>query len=114
MLKFDSFDLMIYIFIYIIIYRALRMKSILIQLPDKMAKASQQVAKKMGISRTEFVRQAISHELRHYKAQNAINQMAEAFKVMEQSAEYLVEANQLESELEENLLLDEEEKWWDD
>ncbi|BBJ31128.1 hypothetical protein RAS_02370 [Rickettsia asiatica] len=39
------------------------MTSLSITLPDNIAKASNEIAKKLGLSRTAFIRQAIIHEL---------------------------------------------------
>jgi metal-responsive CopG/Arc/MetJ family transcriptional regulator len=45
------------------------MISLSIILPDTIAKASNEAAKKLGISRTEFIRQAIIHELNNFQLQ---------------------------------------------
>ncbi len=44
------------------------MKTLSINLPDTLAEASQEAARKIGISRIEFIRRAVAHELKHFQA----------------------------------------------
>ena len=44
------------------------MTTLSINLPTTLAKASQEAAMNLGISRTQFIRQAITHEIAHYQA----------------------------------------------
>lgn len=43
------------------------MTTLSISLPDTLVKASQEAASKMGISLSEFIRQAIAHELKYFQ-----------------------------------------------
>ena len=74
------------------------MSSLSIILPERLAKASQIVAKELGISRTEFIRQAISHELKSYQARLELEAMIKSIKAMKASKSYLTHT--------------EEDEWW--
>jgi len=80
-------------------------------LTDKLASASQQAAKQLGISRAEFIRQAIAHELEYLRAEREQKAILQAFSAMKNDKQYLTEL----SELDENIasqLPKETKKWW--
>lgn len=87
------------------------MSAISILLPDWLAKDSQRVARKMGISRALFIRQAIIHELQSVEAQTELKQMAIALSKMKSNLEYMKEANEIEEGFNETLP-EEKQKWW--
>ena len=45
-------------------------------LPDTLAKASRQAAKKLGVSRTQFIRLAITYELENFQSQLGIRSIS--------------------------------------
>jgi predicted transcriptional regulator len=86
------------------------MTALSIVIPDDLAKASKEVAKQLGFSRTEFIRQAIIHELHYVKKQLEQQLMVKSIKAMKNSPEYLEEIEDMET-LDSHLPEDEEE-WW--
>lgn len=88
------------------------MSSLSIILPDNMAKASQEVAKNLGISRTQFIRQAIAHELANYYAKREQAEMRKSFAAMKKSSAYLKEATEIDNSFEDSELPKEKDEWW--
>ena len=87
------------------------MKTLSINLPDTLAKASQEVASKMGISRTEFIRQAIAHELQHFQELLEEKAMAASMKAMKESKSYCQEAEEISEGFATDLPV-EKDQWW--
>ena len=86
------------------------MKALSINLPDSIAKASNEAAKKIGISRTEFIRQAILHELKIVESRFELENMIKSFNAIKTSKKYLEEMKVFE-----NLDTDlpkENNQWW--
>lgn len=75
------------------------MKTLSINLPDTLAKASQEAASKMGISRTEFIRQAVDHELKHFKAALEEEAIIASIRAMKASKSYQKEASEIDEGL---------------
>ena len=71
------------------------MATLSITLPDNVADSSNKVAKRLGISRTEFIRRAIIHELDNYRAQLEQNNIIQSFNAMKKSGRYLKESEEL-------------------
>lgn len=69
------------------------MTTLSINLPDTLAKASQEVASKMGVSRTEFIRQAIAHELKHFQEALEEKAIVTAMIAMKKSKSYRKETD---------------------
>ena len=95
----------------ILIHIILNMTSLSITLPDTIAKASNEAAKELGVSRTEFIRRAIIHELDDFKTRSEEIGIIKSFNAMKRSAKYSEESK----ELMDNLFTDlsqEEEYWW--
>lgn len=88
------------------------MTTLSITLPENIAQASQNMAKKLGITRTQFIRLAISHELEKVAAQAEIEAMAQSMKAMKTSKEYLAEAEEIMEGLNAELPEEEESEWW--
>ena len=82
-----------------------------INLPDTLAKASQEAAGKLGISRTEFIRQAIAHEIKQFEAQREEEAMVKSMLAMKQSKRYLKETNDITEGFKTDLPKDKD-KWW--
>ncbi len=87
------------------------MIAISLKLPDALAKESQQLAERIGITRTELIRQALRHELGRIKRQQELEAMAASLRAMRDSAAYLKEAEMLDNGWSERLA-DEPEHWW--
>jgi metal-responsive CopG/Arc/MetJ family transcriptional regulator len=79
-------------------------------LPDPLAKASQEAAKTLGISRTQFIRQAIAHELESFQAELEREAMVRSVLAMKNSKKYLKESDEIDEGL--NSDLPKEEEWW--
>jgi predicted transcriptional regulator len=87
------------------------MTSLSITLPNDIAKASNEIAKKLGISRTAFIRQAVVHELNNFQTQIEQDDIIKSFTAMKESKQYLEEAEELIESLN-SALPKESEEWW--
>jgi metal-responsive CopG/Arc/MetJ family transcriptional regulator len=87
------------------------MTTLSIILPDSLAKESQEAASRLGISRTQFIRQAIAHELKNFQSQLEQKAIVGSISAMKNSKTYLKEAEKITEELNANLP-DEGENWW--
>lgn len=87
------------------------MATLSIILPDPVAKASKEAAKKLGVSRTQFIRQAIVHELENYRAQQEQREMAKSLLAMKNDKTYLNLADEMMDELSTELPK-EKNQWW--
>ncbi|MCC8371854.1 MAG: ribbon-helix-helix domain-containing protein [Rickettsia endosymbiont of Pseudomimeciton antennatum] len=87
------------------------MTSLSITLPDTIARASNEAAKKLGISRTEFIRQAIIHELNNFQLQAEQVAIVKSFTAMKKSKEYIEEMVEITETLNSELP-QEGKKWW--
>ncbi len=96
----------------ILIYTIFNMTNFSIILPDTIAEASTKVAKELGVSRTEFIRRAIIHELDNYKTKSEELGIIKSFNAMKQSTKYSKESKKLIDSLFTELP-QEEDKWWD-
>ena len=81
-----------------------------IVVPDELAQDSSLIAKKMHISRSQFIRLAIENEIKAYRLMREQQDMAVGFVALKQQASYLNEMNDLE-QLDVDLK-DEGEFWW--
>lgn len=82
-----------------------------ISLPDSLAEASQKAASQMGISRTEFIRQAVAHELKHFQEALEEKAMVASMVAMKKSKSYLKEADDIIEGFSMNSPKDKN-KWW--
>jgi metal-responsive CopG/Arc/MetJ family transcriptional regulator len=87
------------------------MKTLSINLPDNLVKASQEAANKMGISRTEFIRQAVRHELSHFQEMLEKKAMANSMLAMKESESYCKETVEIDESFPIDLPEDKNE-WW--
>jgi len=87
------------------------MTAISLKLSDDLAQESKSVAEKIGISRTELIRQALRHELDEIEARLERAAMAEALKTMRDDSAYIQESEAVYEGLEE-ALPEEPENWW--
>jgi metal-responsive CopG/Arc/MetJ family transcriptional regulator len=88
------------------------MSALSIQLPDTLAKASKHAAHKLGISRAEFIRQAIEHELESLEARREIESIAKSFKALKKNASYLKEIQELDEGFNTTTLPKDKKQWW--
>lgn len=87
------------------------MTAISLKLPDDLAQESKSIADKIGISRTELIRQALRHELDEIEARLERAAMAEALQTMRDDSAYIQESEAVDEELKE-ALPEEPENWW--
>lgn len=87
------------------------MTTLSINLPDTLAKASQEAASKMGISRTEFIRQAVAHELKQFQGRLEEEAIISSMLAMKESKSYRNEANDITERFSMDLPEDKHE-WW--
>lgn len=66
-----------------------------IALPNRLTQESTEIAKKIGISRTEFIRQAVIHEVNYFKKTIEQEKIIKCFNAMKNSPEYLRKAEEL-------------------
>lgn len=86
------------------------MTALSIVVPDALAEDSSLIAKKMHISRSQFIRIAIENEIKAYRLMKEQQDMAVGFRALKQQTSYLDEIDELER-LDVNLK-DEGEFWW--
>jgi len=87
------------------------MTTLSIILSDTLAKASQEAAGRLGISRTQFIRQAILHELEQFEAKLEQDAMIRSILSMKENKAYLQETKQI-TEILNSTLPDDGEEWW--
>lgn len=87
------------------------MASISLHLPDDLALESAQVAERLGLSRTELIRQAIRHELDAIAARLEREAMAAALARMQGDETYRLDSEALDAGLEDRVA-EEPEAWW--
>jgi predicted transcriptional regulator len=87
------------------------MTTLSIILSDSLAKASLEVAGKLGITRTQFIRQAILHELENFQVKLEQEAIIRSISAMKNSKKYLKEAEKIVEEFNSDLP-EEGEGWW--
>lgn len=87
------------------------MTTLSITIPDNIAKSSNEVAKKLGLSRTAFIRQAIIHELENLQSKFEQDDIIKSFNAMKKSKTYLEEVEEITCGLNSELP-EQEEQWW--
>jgi len=87
------------------------MTNLSINFPDNIVKVTSEVAKKLGVSRTEFIRQAVVHELNNFQIQLEQNNIIKSFAAMKKSKKYQEDTEILMEGLN-SVLPEEEEEWW--
>jgi len=87
------------------------MTTLSIILSDELAKASQLMAEELGVSRTEFIRQAIKHEIKQVRMKLEQQEMIKSMLAMKGDEECLKVAEEgLNDWLAD--LPEEEDEWW--
>lgn len=88
------------------------MTALSIHLPESLAKASQEIAEQMGISRTQFIRQALAHEIEQYYSEREQNEMVKSFKAMRKRASGHQVIEDFDEGFGDEQLPEDEEDWW--
>lgn len=87
------------------------MTALSITLPGQLAAESKRLAERMGISRSEFIRIAVKHEVKRLEKELQLKSMAKSFEVMRSHADYVSESDNLDITLGADLIEDEDD-WW--
>lgn len=87
------------------------MKSLLLSFPEMLISKSDDAANQLGVSRSEFIRQAVIHELEKLAKRTKENDIVSSFEAMKKSKTYLKEIGFLDDGLAENIN-GEEDVWW--
>jgi len=88
------------------------MAAISLHLPDELAQESKQVAEKIGVSRTELIRQALRHELDSIEARFEREAMAAALDTMRSDTSYQQISEAIDEGLAEKVAEEADEAWW--
>ncbi len=88
------------------------MIAISLKLPDEIIRESEELAEKIGISRSELIRQALQHELEHIKAGLQQAEMAKALEAMRSDEAYLADSEALTQGLGIELADEDSPVWW--
>ena len=88
------------------------MAAISLKLPDDLARESKEIADRIGITRTELIRQALRHELAAIEARLEREAMAAGLEKMRDDPAYQDESRQLDNGLAEHLP-EEPDSWWE-
>ena len=88
------------------------MKSLLLSFPEILINKSDDAASKLGVSRSEFIRQAVIHELEKLAKRTTENNIISSFEAMKKSKNYSKESKILDDNLSESIDIDEEDEWW--
>ena len=67
---------------YCLIYTATLVIALSIKLPEELAEKSRQVARRLGMTRSELIRQALIHEIEHAQAAMERRALAESLRAM--------------------------------
>jgi predicted transcriptional regulator len=87
------------------------MRTFSITLPNDLADSSQKIAESIGLTRAQFIREAISHELQRVERQTTLEAMVDSFDAMRKNKQYLEESKEIEQGFAPDLL-DEKDEWW--
>jgi len=88
------------------------MAAISLHLPDELARESKQVAEKIGVSRTELIRQALRHELDAIEARFEREAMAAALKDLQTDTAYQQISEAIDEGLAEKVAEEADDAWW--
>lgn len=88
------------------------MAAISLHLPDDLARESKQVAERIGVSRTELIRQALRHELDSIEARFEREAMAAAFVSMQTDTSYQQISEAIDEGLAEKVAEEADDAWW--
>ncbi len=87
------------------------MASISLNISDELSTASSKLAERIGITRTELIRQALNHEIKAIESQLELQSMAEAFSKMNSDEMYMLESENIDSGFGSSIS-EENDVWW--
>ena len=87
------------------------MTAISMNIPDELAMQSTSMAKKLGMSRTAFIRQALQHELQRVERQQDEAAIAADLRRLADNRTYMAESQEIEAGFN-DLPEDDAEFWW--
>ncbi len=87
------------------------MRTFSITLPNDLADSSQEMAETIGLTRAQFIRIAIQHELQRVQRKKTLEEMADSFSTLQKNKKYLKEGAALEQEFSSSLP-EERDEWW--
>jgi len=82
-----------------------------ITLPTPLAAESKKLAEHLGVSRSEFIRIAVKHEVARVEKDLKLKAMAKSFAAMRKNKQYLAETNDLDLRFNDNPE-EESDEWW--
>jgi metal-responsive CopG/Arc/MetJ family transcriptional regulator len=88
------------------------MKSLLLSFPEFLISESDKAAVQLGVSRSEFIRQSVIHELKKLAKRTRENNIISSFDAMKKSNNYLKESTILDDGFVEEINIDEDDEWW--
>lgn len=88
------------------------MTAISIHLPNRMVQMSLRFARQLQISRAEFIRMAIEHEIKRLQIMQEQIAMAKAFSAMKKNKRYLRESEEIMDGFDTPINTEEEGGWW--
>ncbi|HLD84258.1 MAG TPA: hypothetical protein VI844_00645 [Coxiellaceae bacterium] len=88
------------------------MTAISIHLSGRLARASQKLATHLRMSRAQFIRLAIEHEIERWQIEQEQHAMAKSFVAMQKDKRYLDEAREITEGLDDPLMEDKD-RWWE-
>lgn len=88
------------------------MKNVLLSFSESVLDESNRQAKRLGMSRSDFIRLSVVHELKNLSQNTKKDNIISSFNAMKESKEYLVESKILDGSLAENVNIDEAKDWW--
>lgn len=88
------------------------MKSLLLSFPELLISESDKAAVQLGVSRSEFIRQSVIHELKKLSKRTRENNIISSFDAMKKSDVYLKESTILDDGLVEEINIGEDDRWW--
>ena len=87
------------------------MTALSITLPGQLAAESARLAERMGISRTEFIRVAVKHEVARIEKDMMLKSMAKSLHAMRKDKRYMAESKTLDDGFPDNEIEDSDD-WW--
>lgn len=87
------------------------MTSVSITLLGRLVSDSKKFAERLGISRSEFIRIAVKHEVARLEKQLKLQSMAKSFQAMRKNERYLAESKELDLGFSDKIKGDEDD-WW--
>jgi len=95
------------------------MTALCLHLPEELLKDCEEATQKLGMSRSRFIRIAISHEIDRIRQETAVDKILHTYKVMENIPKYQRNTQNFKDWLKDEILNEELDKidfdgedWW--